>query len=620
MCGIVGILEHNGTIPSLNKIKKMSDLIKDRGPDDYGYYNKKYIALGHRRLSIRDVSRAGRCPMSSSDNRFHLVFNGEIYNWRELREELKELGYKFYSQSDTEVVLTGYIAWKEKLLQRLEGMFAITIWDNLERSLFLAIDRIGEKPLYYSSNKDTFTFASSISSVALNINNKKINASAITSYISNVFISSHQTIWKNIKRLSPACYIKIKAGKVEKVYKYWDLPNYAPIKQNTNSCVEKVTKALNKSISNCLDADVPVGVFLSGGVDSSLIAAITKQYNPNIKAFSLGYKEEQFNEMPYAEKVAKHLSIEHKKIIINEDDAIKILPKLVKAFGQPFGDASAIPTYYISKFASKDVKVCLSGDGGDELFGGYWRLQATVYADLYSKIIPYLIRKHCIPSFSQFFGNFGKRLNAMNFLSLTDPETSYNNSESWFNNLEMVAGNKLNNFIDKSNISSFRVGASSQKKEFSLIQKILYDDIKFQFPDALLTKVDVSSMAASLEVRAPFLDKQLMELVWTLPDETKLRWGVRKTLLKKIATSYIPKEVIYRPKMGFGIPLTEWFTKGLGDYGMTTFENSISEGLGFIKPNTFEKCLLKHKKTKTESTRLWLLLWLELWFKSIQHN
>ena len=620
MCGISGILDHKGNVPSISKLKEMLKILKERGPDDFGYLNKNFIALGHRRLAIRDLSKAGKCPMTSSDRRFDLVFNGEIYNWRELKSELEQLGHKFKSKSDTEVVLIGYQVWKEKLLLRLEGMFSMAIWDNRKRTLFLAVDRMGEKPLYYSSNKDYFIFGSSVSSVALNNTKDLVNTFAITNYLSNCFISSKETIWKNVQRLSPATYIMIKAGTKEKIQKYWDLSNTPPIKVNFKNSVNKVDEYLRKSVKKSLDADVPVGVFLSGGVDSSLIASYAKEYNPNIKAFSLGYKEQNFNELPFAEKVANHLSIEHKKIIIKQADVINILPKLVKSYGQPFGDASSIPTYYISKFASEDVKVCLSGDGGDELFGGYWRMQANVYANYYRIIMPLFIRRQIIPNFSKKIGYLGKRLNAINTLSISNIEKSYTNSESWFDKLNEVAGSKLQKYFNKDKISLFRVGSSSNKDALSLIQRVLYDDIMYQFPDALLTKVDVASMAASLEVRSPFLDKQLVELSWTLPDNFKLRLGERKYLLKKLASSYLPKEVIYRSKMGFGIPITEWFIKDLGDYGMTTFENSISEGLGFIKPNTFEKCLLKHKKTKTEATRLWLLLWLELWFKSTEHN
>lgn len=618
MCGISGILDHNGNVPSLSKIKEMLEILKERGPDDFGYLKKNFIALGHRRLSIRDLSKAGKCPMTSPDNRFTLVFNGEIYNWRELKSELEQLGYKFKSKSDTEVVLIGYQVWKESMLMKLEGMFSFAIWDNRERTLFLAIDRIGEKPLYYFSDKDKFIFGSSLSSVALNNTKELVNAFAITNYLSNCFISSKETIWKNVQRLSPANYIKIKVGTREKIKKYWDLPNSPPIKVKFKNSINKVDEYLKKSVKKSLDADVPVGVFLSGGVDSSLIASYAKEYNPDIKAFSLGYKEKNFNELPFAEKVAKHLSIEHKKIIIKEEDVINILPRLVNSYGQPFGDASSVPTYYISKFASEEVKVCLSGDGGDELFGGYWRMQANVYAHYYRTIIPLFIRKQIIPNFSKKFGYFGKRLNAMNSLSLSNIEKSYTNSESWFDHLDGVVGPKLQKYLNKEKISMFRVGASSNKDELSLIQRVLYDDIMYQFPDALLTKVDVASMAASLEVRSPFLNKQLVELAWTLPDNFKLRWGERKYLLKKLASLYLPKEIIYRHKMGFGIPISEWFKSDLGEYGLSVFKESIAEELGYLKKHTFEKTLLEHQKSNLEATRLWLLLWLELWFKSLK--
>lgn len=615
MCGIAGILNHFGTKTDLKIINKMLYALRFRGPDDKDFIQKKNINLLHTRLSIRDLSKFGNCPMTSFDNRYSLLFNGEIYNWRELKSKLIELGYKFKSNSDTEVVLNGYHAWKEDVLKKIEGMFAIAIWDDTAKTLFLAIDRLGEKPIYYHSNAKSFIFASNLNAINHLLDNRTINNESLLNYLSHGYLSKSNTIWKEINRLEPGTYLKIKIQQIYKIKKYWDLPKRPPKTINFDLGLSKVDNLLTNSVTKCLDADVPVGVFLSGGVDSSLISAIAKKVDNKIQSFSLGYNESHYDETHYSVKVSEELSLNHHKVVLDEKKAISILPHLVKEYGQPFGDASALPTYFLSNFAKKNVKVCLSGDGGDELFGGYWRLQAVLYSNIYSKVLPYYLRKNIIPKTSNFLGKFGKRLYSLNKLSLKPSHNSYTNSESWYDLLEEISGSRLKEYINKNKILSYRVGEANNINQYSLIQKILYDDIKTQFPYALLTKVDVASMSSSLEVRAPFLDKELVEYCWCLPDKTKIYLGERKNLLKKLSLKYLPKDVIYRKKMGFGIPLKEWFLNDLGEYGIEIFRNSISENLGYIKKNIFQHTLYKHKKTGKETTRLWLLLWLELWFK-----
>ena len=615
MCGIAGILNHFGVKTDLKKINIMLHALRFRGPDNKDFLQKKNISLLHTRLSIRDLSKSGNCPMTSFDNRYSLSFNGEIYNWRELKTKLIELGYVFKSNSDTEVVLNGYHAWNENVFNKLEGMFAIAIWDDITKTLFLAIDRFGEKPIYYHSNTKSFIFASNLNALNYFLDNHTINNESLLNYLSHGYLSKSNTIWKEINRLEPGTYLKIKTQQIYKIKKYWDLPKKPPKKINFNLGLTKVENLLTKSVTKCLDADVPVGVFLSGGVDSSLISAIAKKVDKKIKSFSLGYNESRYDESYYSSKVSKELLLNHHKVILDEEKAISFLPHLVKEYGQPFGDASALPTYFLSNFAKKNVKVCLSGDGGDELFGGYWRLQAVLYSNLYSKMLPNYLRKNIIPKISSFLGDFGKRLNSLNKLSLKSSYNSYTNSESWYDFLEEISGSRLKEHINKNKILSYRVGEATNINQYSLTQKILYDDIKTQFPYALLTKVDVASMSSSLEVRAPFLDKELVEYCWRLPDKTKVYLGERKKLLKKLSLKYLPKDVIYRKKMGFGIPLEEWFLKKLGNFGIELFRNSIAEELGYIKKGTFEKFIIKHKITKKETTRLWLLLWLELWFK-----
>lgn len=618
MCGVAGIYLLDAKVPEHAFLFAMAKSIEYRGPDDIGIYKGPSIGLVHRRLAIRDLSSAGHCPMSTPDGRFHLVFNGEIYNWRELRAELEVLGYTFNSHSDSEVVLVAYSVWGTDVVARLEGMFAIAIWDKHTRSLFLARDRMGEKPLYYVRTDRELYFSSSPSAVLHASGSLPIDPMGIACHLSHAFIPSSHTAWGGMRVLPPASWALAHADGHFEERRYWDFPRTAPRPIAWRHALTQVEAILDDSVQRTLDADVEVGVFLSGGVDSSLIAALAARHNRSVKAFSIGFAEAEYNELPYSETVARHLGIEQHVHIVTCDDIIESMPHLVRQFGQPFGDASALPTYLVSRLARHHVKVCLSGDGGDELFGGYWRLQAGVYAACYSSLVPEWLRRKVVPAAAARLGRIGQRLGAMNTLSLAESGSGYTNSESWFNHLDQVAGLRLLPSIDREQLISARVGKATDRAEASVVQRLLYDDIQIQFPDALLAKVDVASMAASLEVREPFLTPRLLEFAWSLPDHTKLRWGNRKALLKEIAARHVPREVVYRPKMGFASPLDKWFNGKLGEYGASLFEQSQVVSSGYVAAGAFESALNRHRRSGKEATRLWLLLWLELWFRDQQ--
>jgi asparagine synthase (glutamine-hydrolysing) len=620
MCGIAGIFLHRAAVPDLQILEKMAATMEYRGPDDLGFHLAESIGLVHRRLAIRDLSQAGHCPMASSDRRLHLVFNGEIYNWRELRQELESAGHVFTSQSDTEVVLVAYSVWGTDVVNRLEGMFAIAIWDEQTRSLFFARDRMGEKPLYYVRTDQGLCFSSSPSAVLHASAPLPIDPMGIACHLAHTFIPSSHTAWRRMRVLPPASWILAHADGRFEERRYWDFPRTAPRPIAWRDAVTEVEAILDDSVRRTLDADVDVGVFLSGGVDSSLIAALAARHNQRVKAFSIGFEEVQYNELPYSEAVARHLGIEQHVHIVTCDDIIESLPHLVRQYGQPFGDASALPTYLVSRLARQHAKVCLSGDGGDELFGGYWRLQAGVYAARYGSLVPEWLRQNVVPAVASRLGRIGQRLGAMNTLSLAESGSGYTNSESWFNHLDQVAGPRLRPSIDKQQLVAARVGKATDRAEASVVQRLLYDDIQIQFPDALLAKVDVASMAASLEVREPFLTPRLLEFAWSLPDRTKLKWGSRKALLKEIAARHVPREVIYRPKMGFASPLDKWFSGKLGEYGASLFEQSQAVSSGYVAAGAFEAALYRHRSSGKEATRLWLLLWLELWFREQQET
>lgn len=616
MCGIAGVLLHGETTPSESLLRSMADAMRYRGPDDEGVHVAQHIGLAHRRLSIRDLSPAGHCPMASADQSIQVVFNGEIYNWRELRQELAAGGHTFTSQSDTEVIVQGYRAWGENLIPRLRGMFAIAIWDAGAGRLLLARDRAGEKPLFYQTMPDGMIFASTLEALKPMQQTRAIDPVALSCHLAHSFIPSSHAIWAGTQVLPPAHLLSLKVGQQPVLRRYWDFPRLRPTTDSWRQCRARAEAVIADSVTRCLDADVPVGVFLSGGVDSSLVAALAAHQHPDIQAFSLGFAEEDFSELPYARRVAEHLGLKHHTIRIDIDDVLACLPHLVAQYGQPFGDASAVPSYMVARLARQHVKVCLSGDGGDESFGGYWRMQSGVYAARYGALVPRAVRERWVPKLANRLGRIGRRWAAMNTLSLAHAGAGYTNAESWLDHLADLAGPRLQGAL-AADLAALRVGHALDRPEASLIQTLLYDDFQVQLPDAYLTKVDVASMAASLEVRAPFLDQAVIELAWSLPDAAKLNWGRRKWLLKQLAASHVPPDVIYRPKMGFAMPLSQWFRGRLGDVLERLLAASVAAELGWIRAESVSAHLSAHRNGQNHATRLWLILWLELWFRLV---
>lgn len=594
----------------------MAQAMEYRGPDDEGIYSADHIGLVHRRLSIRDLSAAGHCPMGSPDGLVQVVFNGEIYNWRELRRELENGGAVFNSQSDTEVILHGYLAWGVELPKRLRGMFAIAIWDSGAGRLLLARDRAGEKPLFYHSSSDQFLFGSSTEALAPAQARRTIDPVGLGAYLAHAFIPASHTVWEGVQVLPPAHLLLVEPGGQPRVERYWDFPRQTPARMSLADCETATETVIDDCVARCLDADVPVGVFLSGGVDSSLVAALAARHRPDLPAFSLGFAEAAHNELPYARQVAAHLGIPHHTVEITVDDVIESLPHLVRQYGQPFGDSSSVPSFCLARLARQHVTVCLGGDGGDESFGGYWRLQAGVYSARYGAIVPEQVRKHIVPTLTKPLGAVGRRLNAMNSLSLQAPGAGYTNAESWLNRMAEIAGPALQPCLDV-DLTALRVGKAADRAEASVVQRLLYDDFQVQLPDAYLTKVDVASMAASLEVRSPLLDQALLEMAWLLPDATKLRGGQRKWLLKRIAARHVPPSVIYRPKMGFAMPLADWFRGKLGVMLEDYLDDSMAVSRGWLKVDAAYQALREHRGGVDRSVRLWLVLWLELWFRHV---
>jgi len=617
MCGIGGLLLHRSDTPSEGLLRAMTDLMRARGPDDAGVYASPHIGLVHTRLSVRDLSPTAKCPMQSADASAVIVFNGEIYNWRELRAELEAHGASFLTHSDTEVVLHGYRAWGTSIFARLRGMFAVAVWDAASQALVLARDRAGEKPLFYSPTADGIMFGSTTRLFDNAPQGREVSAEAIACYLAHSFIPAPKTIYPSVSVLPPAHFMKISVAGATEIVRYWDFPTCRPTRSRVSTCETAVESALDDSVARCLDADVPVGLFLSGGVDSSLVAALASRHRKGLPAFTIGFGEPKFSEIPYAEQVARHLGLEHHTAAVTADDVVHWLPYLVKQYGQPFGDSSALPTYALARLARRHVTVCLCGDGGDESFAGYWRTQAHIYASRFAAAIPCPIRRHVVPSIARSLGPLGSRLQAMNILSLQPAGSGYTNSHSWYGCMAEIAGPALQHVL-AIDLASMCTGRHEYRPSDTLMQRLLYDDFVIQLPDAYLTKVDVASMAASLEVRAPFLDQPVVETAWTLPDSVKLHWGQRKWLLKRVAAKLVPPATVYRPKMGFGMPLAAWFRGSLGEYLSSLLSKGLAVEAGWIRSDAVLRCLADHRRGADHSTRLWLALWLELWFRQRQ--
>lgn len=556
--------------------------------------------------------------MPNEDGTIQVLLNGEIYNWRELRAELVRCGHIFRSMTDSEVLAHGYEEWGDALFARLRGMFAVAIWDQVRTRLVLARDRLGEKPLFVLQDGGRALFASSINALlAYDEKPLAINPDAVVCCLSHSFIPATHTVWQGVVVFPPAHYGVINLHGDLALHRYWSFPEGRPHAASVAVAELEVEGIIDDSVQRCLDADVPVGVFLSGGVDSSLISALAARHHSGLQSFSVGFEETAWSELEYARAVASYLGLEHHEIIVRPRDVLKVLPKLVWQYGQPFGDASAVPTYLVSRLARQRVKVCLSGDGGDEAFAGYWRVQAGVYAARYGALVPAAVRKRLIPAVAELLGPMGRRLDAMNTLSLGAPGAGYTNSQSWHDMLDELAGPAMRPGIDHDRVAC-RVGRAFDRPHATVVQRLLLDDYQVQLPDDYLTKVDVASMAASLEVRAPLLDVAVVEAAWRLPDRMKLRWGESKWLLKRIAARLVPAEVIHRPKMGFAMPLPKWFQGEIGHALESLMQDSVAARMGWVDRLRVLRELQDHRSGERDNhTRLWLILWLELWFRIV---
>ena len=630
MCGIAGIVSRSGG-PCSRQLQPMIDAQSHRGPDAWGTWFDEHCALGHRRLSIIDLSDAGRQPMSNSNGAngdILITFNGEIYNFQQLRRELEGSGYRFRTRTDTEVVLHAYDRWGVDCLRKLRGMFAFGIWDRNQQRLLLARDRVGKKPLFYSQFGDRFFFASELQGILADKDvPREVDPRAIDAYLTYGYVPAPHTAFRGIFKLPPAHYLTLdlkQSGFEKRIERYWSL-NYQPkLRLSEQEACEALREKMTEAVRLRMISDVPLGAFLSGGIDSSIVVGLmAKLTDAKVKTFSIGFKESAYNELDHARRIAAAWGTDHHEFVV-EADALAILPKLVRHFGEPYADSSAIPTFYVSQMTRRHVTVALSGDGGDESFAGYERYLGNYLAE----------RLQSIPGAA----SGGRRLSrlipdsinpksrirqARRFLSVASqpmPERyarwlTFFHDEAKLQLYSPEFTGQLNGQRDGWLSSLFSELPSQPLNPFDAAMAV---DVVSYLPYDLLVKVDITSMASGLEARAPFLDHEVMEFAAALPVEIKVRNRQLKYLLKRAFADLLPPENVNRRKMGFGVPVGQWFRGPLDELLRDALLSKQSLERGYFRETEVRRLVDQHLASRADySFQLWSLLILELWRREL---
>lgn len=555
MCGIAGVVRFDGQRPDGAEIERVTDALAHRGPDGRGVEILGPVALGHRRLAIIDLE-GGRQPLFDDSGTLGITFNGEIYNYLELRAELEGAGYRFRTRSDTETILHGYAEWGEGVLERLRGMFAFGIWDAKARTLFLARDRLGIKPLLYWHRGSRLDFASELSAFrALDDPPSRIDPVALDWYLELLYVPAPLTVFAGLRKLEPGTWLRVDADGTMESRRYW-APRFAPDTAPTeDEWLERLDACLEEAVRLHRVADVPVGTFVSGGLDSSLVTAyVARQAAGGVRSFTIGHHDEEFDEAPKARAVARALGVEHHLEVL-EGGSDEILPILARHYGEPFGDSSAVPTWIVSRLARRFVKVVLSGDGGDESFAGYPWLAGTLESFLFpSRSLGALARRVGRPVLAWLREGRGRE-GPLEVLARSRAAFTLEERRQLWRSPWRKAATGHPSLLELSR---------DEMKGLDLCSQIQWFDFRWYLPGDILTKVDVASMFHGLEVRVPLLDHVVVELVATMPSELKIRslYGrgtVTKLLLKRLAERYLDREVVHAPKKGFGLPTQRWF-------------------------------------------------------------
>ena len=619
MCGIAGIYNFD-SFKSVHErlLKRMTDALVHRGPDDEGFYCSGPIGLGHRRLSIIDLA-GGHQPLANEDETVWIVFNGEIYNFGELHDELVKKGHVFKTRSDTEVIVHLYEEEGENCFKRLRGMFAIAIWDARNRKLLLARDRVGKKPLFYFYDGRRIAFASEMKAI-LEIPGvpREIDPEAVSDYFSLLYIPAPKSIFKNIRKVLPGHYLVVSQNGIRET-EYWDLSFNQSLQLTEQAWCERLLETYREAVRIRLMSEVPLGAFLSGGVDSSsVVAVMAGLLNTPVTTCSIGFAEEEFNETDYAREIASRFKTDHHEHVVRPD-AVGIVEKLAWHYDEPFADSSSVPTYYVSKAAREHVTVALSGDGGDENFAGYRRYYFDKRENSIRGLLPAAIRQPIFRALASLYpkADWAPRIfrGKATFQNLArSPIEAYFRSVSALKSElkeQILHGDLRRQLGDYDSLDVLR-SYYDKADTMDPISRIQYVDVKTYLTDDILVKVDRASMAHSLEVRAPILDHKLMELAATIPSSMKLRGMNGKYIFKKTLNEVLPRSVLNRKKMGFGVPLAQWLRNDLREFAHAVIFDQRQDS--FLNDASVNAIWQEHQRGfRDRSTELWSILMFRLW-------
>ena len=617
MCGLVGIFDLRGHAPlDRDLIVRMSDRLRHRGPDGEGHHVAPGIALGHRRLAIIDPARGGQ-PIYNEDGSVAVIFNGCIYNFRAIKAALQAVGHTFKTDCDTEVIVHAWEEWGAECVRHFRGMFAFAIWDANVETLFLARDRLGKKPLYYAElTTGQLLFGSELKALLVHpAISREIDPYAVDEFFAYGYIPDPRTIYRSIAKLPPAHVLVAKRGSAPRISRYWDLA-FVPRRRSEGEVREELIEQLHDAVSIRLVSDVPLGAFLSGGVDSSaVVASMSKLSSEPVSCFSVEFGVPGFDETAYARDVAEQFHARHVVDKVDPTDLLS-LDDLVSTYDEPFGDSSALPTSRVCAAARRHVTVALSGDGGDEQFAGYRRYRWHVAEERVRRLVPNALHQGLFGTLASLYPDLGwapKPLRAKHTLE----ELARSPADAFFHSVAVTSDamrrrifsedfrRRLHGYDAKSLIEKHMAAAATDDP----LSQVLYADIKTWLPGDILTKVDRASMANSLEVRAPFLDHQFVEWAATLPSELKLRRGTGKYILKRALDPVLPPDILYRPKQGFAMPLAHWFRGPLRARIRTAIESTKLHDTGYFARRELEQLAEDHERGRHDrSAILWLVL------------
>lgn len=624
MCGICGALAlADEAVVGADSLRAMNNTLIHRGPDDEGYYRDERVGLAMRRLSIIDLT-AGHQPISNEDGTLWIVFNGEIYNYRELRGDLQKRGHQFATHTDTEVVIHAYEEFGADCLERLNGMFAFAVWDSRRRRLWIVRDRLGIKPLYYYQDKQFFLFASEIKAILAHPGvRREIDATGLNNYFTFGHSVAPHTMFKGIKKLLPGHWLSLENGSSQ-FQSYWDVSRQSNELSTLSEAdlAEHLLELLKSAVNYQLVSDVPLGALLSGGLDSSTIVSLMSGFMDRpVDTFNVTYPSKGiYDESPDAKRVARHFGTAHNELVVSPDDLVDAVSRLAYHYDEPFADAAAIPTYLISKFARRTVKVVLTGDGADELFGGYRRHSLEQLAWLTG--IPFGLLSG--PA------TLGARVNPRLWSArkLTQAMAHRNPVERW------VSWRRVFSEKEKSSLLTRDAQRLVMDQDLSShfqpywarpfadpVTQLLYVDMKTWLPDAYLEKVDKASMAASLEARVPFLDHRLAEFAFALPGNMKVRGSETKRLLRQAVASIIPHEILTKPKHGFNVPTDPWLRGPLRNFMQDILLTGQTKSRDYLDPSVINRMAQSHVKGhKVLDTHLWMVINFELWYRTFMET